>query len=238
MTRVCLICSHPKRLQIDQAIVQGATLAKIARDFDVPPNSLYPHSKDHLSRQLAQAYQRKEALESLNLLGEIEDLLHRTKVILTQAEQDKRYTLALKAIAEARGVYELLSRIAFSLHQARTAELELERAKAHDIGQEAEMEFQEALKVLTMPELELLEKLSEKIQKADPKIKILPEALDRWDVLVERPSPSTGLETKPEPETTLEPIEESPSPDAVQPIKPIEIQPYQRKGNSLPRLRL
>jgi len=108
--------------------------------------------------------QRREVAEGLDLLGEIEDLLKRTKRILRKAEAEEKYGLALGAIREARGVYELLSRIAFSLHQARLAELEYEQTQDGSKSQQEEQEYvNQALDRLTEDEAELWCSLLEKI---------------------------------------------------------------------------
>ncbi len=170
MTQVCRTCNHTNRLDIDRALVSGKSKASVAREFGVSVDSLSYHAEHHLSRQLVQAYEKKEALEGLNLLSEIEDLLQRTKRILTEAEKKKKYNLALRAIREARGVYELLSKIAFALHQARLTELELERERDGTAAVERDVGFQERLSILTDAELDVLVMLLLKVHKQTPEL--------------------------------------------------------------------
>jgi len=175
---------------------------------------------------LVQAYQKKESLESLNLLSEIEDLLRRTKAILDTAEAEKKYGIALKAIAEARGSYELLSKIAFALHQSRCTELELQRMLSGAREHEREQEQTELLKVLSDSELEMLAKLQLKIHTQDPKMKIILDAPAlTFDDLKWEPEPKkqVPVEAPVDDEPEQDPIPE-PDPNAVKPTEqPVQI---------------
>lgn len=175
MGKACYICNHPNRLEIDRELTAGKSRASISRNFDVSENSLLNHAENHLSRQLAQAMQKKQALEATGLLNGIEDLLSRTKNILTIAEEKKRYGLALGAIREARGTYELLSKIAFSLHEARLVELQIERERSGEADSERQHESAEKVRVLTTAELEMLEKLLQKMEDQDSTMIIIPD---------------------------------------------------------------
>ncbi|MDV2503804.1 MAG: hypothetical protein RX318_07600 [bacterium] len=162
------------------------------------------HEANHLSKQLVRAYQKKESLEGLNLLGEIEDLLQRTKRILTEAEDKKRYSLALDAIREARGVYELLSKIAFSLHQVRLTELELERERDGTAEQERREAYDGHLAILTDAELDLYEQLAIKIENQSTELvkldRFLPDPPTTVTVELEEEEPELEEETEdPEP---------------------------------------
>jgi len=163
MSQACKICNHPKRLQIDRELVQGKSVAKVSQKYHVPYDSLYNHAQNHLSHQLRTAYEKKAALEGLDLLSEIEELIRRSKRIMDQAESENKLNTALNAIGQARGSYELLSKIAFSLHQARLAELELEREKSGATNaEEIEELSREYMDRLTDREAELLLRLIDK----------------------------------------------------------------------------
>ena len=163
MSQACKICNHPKRLQIDRELVQGKSKSGISRKYDVPLNSVDYHAQNHLSHQLRTAYEKKAAIEGLDLLSEIEELIRRSKRIMDQAESENKLNTALNAIGQARGSYELLSKIAFSLHQARLAELELEREKSGEANaEEIEELSREALDRLTDREADLLLRLIDK----------------------------------------------------------------------------
>lgn len=175
MTQVCQICSHSKRLKIDRSIVQGGNLTKLAKEFNVPYHSLYAHAQEHVNRQLAQAWAKKELMGSLDILSEIESLIKRTKQILDRAESEGKLNTALNAIGQARGSYELLSKITFSLHQVRLTELELEKERSGEAERERRGAYDGHLAILTDAELDLFEQLAVKVQTQNKNLVIAPD---------------------------------------------------------------
>lgn len=160
MSQACTICNHDNRLEIDRMLVQGKSLASISRDFDVSTDALRNHADNHLSRQLIKSHEMKQALESGNLLNEIEDLLKRSKHILRRAEREGALNTALGAIREARGTLELMSKIAVTCHQIRAQELEAQRME--QIGQQDDS-IAEDIKRLSFIELMMFEALVDKM---------------------------------------------------------------------------
>ena len=160
MANACTICNHFNRLEIDRALVAGRSHAGISREFGVSDDALRNHMENHLSRQLIKSHELKKAMESGNLLNEIEDLLTRSKSIMKKAEEDGRLNLALNAIKETRGTLELMSKIAVTLHQIRAQELEVERMQ-NNAGMEIVQ--QEGLERLSADELYMLMLLHEKM---------------------------------------------------------------------------
>jgi len=77
----CKICSNPKRLQIDREIVSGGNLSSIAKKYSIPYNSLYNHAQSHISRQLVQAYRKKELEHNMDLLQRIDQIVARAEDI-------------------------------------------------------------------------------------------------------------------------------------------------------------
>lgn len=182
MSQACKICNHPKRLEIDRELARGKGYQMIANTYGVNWQAVRRHAENHLSHQLRTAYEKKAALEGLDLLSEIEELISRTKRILDQAESENKLNTALNAIGQARGSYELLSRIAFSLHQARIAELELEREKSQETDQEQATEFaKQACDRLTTGELDLMEFLFAKINGETDELVEVGQYLPRMD---------------------------------------------------------
>jgi hypothetical protein len=115
-----------------------------------------------------------ESLESMNILSEVEGLITRTKTILDTVEGKKQYGLALSAIREVRGSYELLSKIAFSLHSARLQEIELERMKSGTDQEEQNREFAERIKVLSDDEMTVLMLIQRKVRMQNKDLQCLP----------------------------------------------------------------
>ena len=49
MEKACSICNHPNRTEINQLILQGYSMMKIATEFNVSEISLFHHMEDHLN---------------------------------------------------------------------------------------------------------------------------------------------------------------------------------------------
>jgi hypothetical protein len=174
MPQKCQICMSPNKLDMERAYMAGQPVLKIAQTYNVSASSLDNHVKNHLSRQLVQAYQQKEISESMDILGGIDDLLKKTRKILTQAEEQKKHGLALSAIREARGSYELLSKIAYAMHQAKIAELEAEQMKASHDSLDGQEDLAKRLKVLTSDELKVLGRIQYKVSSGKKDFQALP----------------------------------------------------------------
>ena len=163
MAQSCIICSHPKRLEIDREVIQRHSLAKICRDFCLPYASLYEHSKHHVTRQLAQAFEKQSLIEGNKLMEIIDDLIIKAQTIFDRNYAKGADVTALKAIDSIRGTIDLLAKISYQLHQAKMAELELLREKNVNRSNNRNDELEENLKCLTVEELRLFQRLQNKI---------------------------------------------------------------------------
>lgn len=159
----CCNLKESKRLKLDRELVRGKSYTKVANEFGLDPQAVRRHSLEHLSYQLKTAYEAKAETENMDLLNEIETLIHETKDIFRQAKEENKLNVALNAIGQARGSYELLSKIAFSLHQARLAELEMERMNQQEVEQDLSDGYKELLQILNDAELKLFVQLITKI---------------------------------------------------------------------------
>lgn len=210
MAQSCTICNHTKRLQIDRELATAKNVSEISRKYDVDYGALTNHRDNHLSRQLVNAMQKKEALEGMTILSDIEHLIGRTKNILDVAETKKQYGLALGAIREVRESYKLLSQIAFSLHAARQQELEMERLKQNDNEADQLQDLELRMQSLTDEELSQLAVISRKLNK----YKFEPFLSDVNDVPFESNNISSWEDESQE--TTVKPMVRTSKPKAEQ----------------------
>jgi hypothetical protein len=112
MGRSCTVCRHPERAQIDRRLVAGDPAAMISSDFvGLGERAVQRHRNDHLPAVLLKAEAASEAARGDRLLADLKDLHQRTLTILGQAEQAADHATALRAIQQARGNLELLSRL-------------------------------------------------------------------------------------------------------------------------------
>lgn len=161
MAAKCRVCSHKKTQEIENDIVQGMAHTQIGKKYNIHFQSVRYHSENHLPDKLVRAVQNKKSNHAENILDGINNLLQRTKDILDSAEERGHNRLALDAIKEARGTYELLSKIAVKLEEYRRQdkEDEVDLVKQH---------VEKGLQALSTAELKTYIQLQGKIASADP----------------------------------------------------------------------
>lgn len=110
MPRTCTICSHPKRAEIESAIVEGVAYRRIAAQFSISETSLRRH-KYHIADSIKQSREAKEAAQSLDVVGQLK---HTNKIaldILKESYDLKAYELTLKAIDRVQKQIELQAKL-------------------------------------------------------------------------------------------------------------------------------
>lgn len=130
MTRVCTVCNHPERGEIDSALVAASSsLRNIAERYGISATALHRHKKAHLPAALVKAKAAEEVTDADDLLAEVQRLQTITLGILGRAAQSGDLRTALGAIREARGNLELQARMvaAAMLAEGRTAAAQLEQ---------------------------------------------------------------------------------------------------------------
>lgn len=108
---VCSICKHPKRRQIEAALIAMQSLRSIAKQFDVSDSAVFRHKKKCLkdavqaAEQEQQKAEQEQQLESgLSAADRLASGERITDAILAEAwnEKKKDPDLALRALAELR----------------------------------------------------------------------------------------------------------------------------------------
>src|SRR5919112_3228616 len=104
MGRVCTVCSHDNRYDIDGFLVdRSMSYRDLAGRFSLSKTAIGRHvSEGHISELLTLARDAERASRADSLLDRIEDLQSRTLAILEAAEQEHDHRMALAAIAQAR----------------------------------------------------------------------------------------------------------------------------------------
>jgi hypothetical protein len=122
--RVCTVCSHAKRYEIEELLAtRQSTYRGIARKYGVSEDAVSRHVKaGHVSQLLALAADAERAARADSLLDRMEALQSQTLAIL-DAPEDQRTALA--AIAQARRNLELIGEVTKELDRAGTINLEL-----------------------------------------------------------------------------------------------------------------
>jgi len=110
--RSCSVCTHPKREEIDRALVDGVSSGMLAGRYRTfGERAVRRHRANHIPTTLAKAVEAAEVAEAGSLLEQVEDLQQRALAILEKAEDAGELRTALSAIREARGNLELLARL-------------------------------------------------------------------------------------------------------------------------------
>jgi len=140
MARRCTICDHPKRDEIDQALINNGPLRTITDHYDISKTALIRHKQSHIPELLSksqevqeqkaalisEAVQVKEAQEigqADSLLTQVKELMTRTERIFTKADEAGDLRTALQAIKESRGNLELMGKLLGELQDGVTINL-------------------------------------------------------------------------------------------------------------------
>ena len=111
MPRTCTVCTHAQRRAIDRALVLQIPFRNIAQQYDLSPDAVYRHGRDHLPALLATAQEAEDAAAADDLLAQLRDLHATTLALLKKADAAGSLGPALMAVREARGNLELLAKL-------------------------------------------------------------------------------------------------------------------------------
>lgn len=105
MTRICTVCAHPERREIDKALVAAANPYRdIARQYGLSKDALLRHKADHLLAEIVAAWQAERQQNGLDLATELRGymdtigkLLRACDEWLTDPDDPDRYYLGPRA---------------------------------------------------------------------------------------------------------------------------------------------
>ncbi len=117
MSRVGTVCRHPERKGIDRLLLR-LPYRSVAQQFGLSESATYRHHKDHLPLRLLSAAAEEEQVSAPQVLSDLRGLQVIGATILRRAMQGGDLALALRAIAELRGL------LATTLRAVETSELE------------------------------------------------------------------------------------------------------------------
>ncbi len=123
MPRVCTICTHEQRPEIDAALLNGEALRDIAGRVPVSKSALARHAAEHIPAHLVKAKEAEEVTQADTLLEQVRALQTRALSILDRADHSGDLKTALSAIREARSNLELLGKLAGELQQEGTVNI-------------------------------------------------------------------------------------------------------------------
>jgi len=116
LPRKCSVCEHIQVKDIDESLVNGTGLRKIAERFSLSTTAVHRHKK-HLNGTLIKAREVMKITHADNLLEQVKYLQEKSLHILSKAEEIGDYRACTSAINEARKCLELLGKLAGELQQ-------------------------------------------------------------------------------------------------------------------------
>ena len=121
MSRNCKTCQHLKRPEIDRRLAAGEPAARIARDYELNPSSLYRHrvnclklgSSNAIMKETARGTAAVALLPSKETLsGAYFELRTRIDQIVAQAQAEGSLSVAISGLNSLRQTLDSLSRLA------------------------------------------------------------------------------------------------------------------------------
>lgn len=125
--RVCTICRHEGRFDIDAILVdRSRSYRDIARQFEVSKDAVSRHvSEGHISELLTLAADAQRAAQADTLLDRMEALQCRVEAFLSRVEETDNYSATLGAFRELRTNFELIGEITKELDRTPTFNLHM-----------------------------------------------------------------------------------------------------------------
>lgn len=114
MARVCSICTHDQRSEIDTALLAGEPLRDIAGQFRLSRSALHRHKTDHLAEQMAEVAERNAEADvrtAIDVVSQLKTVNAEAHAVLKAAKAAKDGGLTLQAIDRITKQIELQARL-------------------------------------------------------------------------------------------------------------------------------
>jgi len=116
MPRSCPICDHEDLDEINAALASNERIRTIAERWSVRKTALMRHRNEHLpfsaieAKEAEEAEEAEEDVPAKDLLDQVHDLQESALATLEEAEEAEELNAALRAIREAKGNLELMTK--------------------------------------------------------------------------------------------------------------------------------
>lgn len=120
MPRVCTICTHEKRSDIEAALVGGGTFRNTAKRFSVSPTALFRHGRDHLPRRLVEAQKQDDLGQAIDVVRQLRAINAACLEVLQKSRQSGKDSLSLRAVDRIHRQIELQARLLGELQEGPT----------------------------------------------------------------------------------------------------------------------
>lgn len=139
MPRRCTVCLHPKRTEVDKALVANRTFRSIADDTGLSEAALKRHAKSHLPTWLAKAnapvdpvaneqrlveyHQEREAQdtrEAIDAMAQLKAINAACLEVLRKAREAEDHSILLRAVDRIAKQIELQARLLGEIQDGQT----------------------------------------------------------------------------------------------------------------------
>lgn len=110
MSRVCTICSHAERAQIDAALLAGMPIRSIAFQIGVSHTAIQRH-KAHVSETISKSQEARDEAQALDVVKQLKAINGAAREILSSARHAGNPDLALRAIDRIHKQLELQAKL-------------------------------------------------------------------------------------------------------------------------------
>lgn len=98
MSRVCTVCNHLNRAEIETAFVSGVSYRDIAGQFQISKTAVQRHASEHISQSIQQSQLAMDEARGIDVVRQLKDINTVTLEILQEARNKKKNGMALFAI--------------------------------------------------------------------------------------------------------------------------------------------
>lgn len=109
--RVCTVCTHPQRDEIDLTLASGlASKRQLALKYGLIDVSIHRHERRHLDPRLIEAAKTTDAADAKRLLNRVDKIVSRLEKRCEEMDDQGQLGALLKVVRELRPYQELYGR--------------------------------------------------------------------------------------------------------------------------------
>lgn len=123
MSRVCTVCSHKRRKQIESAITTGVSNRRIATQFSTSESAIRRHKENCIKPAIQIVQGARQEQSAWNALAEMAWMGEQVHTIYNEVREVKDYRVSLQALNELRRQTELRSELTGELDRSTHVEL-------------------------------------------------------------------------------------------------------------------
>lgn len=127
MPRVCTVCGHPERAEIDAALVaREASNRRIASQYGVSERAVRDHKANHLKARMLEAAERNTEADirtAIDVVGQLRLINGMALQVLKEARTTNNGDLALKAVDRIQRQLELQAKLIGDLSDGDTVNI-------------------------------------------------------------------------------------------------------------------